>query len=70
MAFCLCTVSFANNGGLFQRGETLTEKESPMFQTQQKNTSQDTKDEVPLGEGILLLTALGTAYAVSSKHKQ
>lgn len=69
MAFCLCIASFANNGGLFQRGETLTEKEYPMIQTEQKGVNQDTKDEVPLGSGILLLTALGTAYVVSKKRK-
>lgn len=69
MAFCLCIASFANNGGLFQRGETLTEKEYPMIQTEQKGANQDTKDEVPLGSGILLFTALGTAYVVSKKRK-
>jgi hypothetical protein len=70
MAFCLCMISFADNGGLFQRGETLNEKEVPMLQSVQRNTNDDAKDEVPLSGCVLLLTALGTAYAVSKKHKQ
>lgn len=69
MAFFLCIVSFGNNGGLFQRGETVSENSVSLLQ--QKNvTENDTKDEVPLGSGVLLMTALGTAYAVSKKSKK
>ena len=65
--------SFAQ-GGLFQRGNTP--------ENSQEGTSlrgdgpglpghgSQTDEPAPLGSGIVLLTALGTAYGIAKKHRE
>ena len=68
--------TFANPGGLFQRGTTDEEYTgsssyfrdggSPMLPSHGATTNQN----APLGTGIAVLTALGAAYLVGKKRKE
>ena len=59
--------------GLFGLGEaTLFDRgvnDPLMFPNHGEETDVDS-DQVPLGNGIVLLTALGTTYLVGKKHKK
>ena len=68
----LSTTTFAdpNGGGLFHRGEDTGVNRTdifPMLPTHNETTNQDA---TPLGSGIVLLTALGTAYLVGKKRRE
>ena len=68
--------TFANPGGMFQRGTTDEEYTgtssyfrdggSPMLPNHGLNENQN----APLGTGIAVLTALGAAYLVGKKRKE
>lgn len=72
----LSTTSFAdpNGGGLFNRGEGMEMGGSrdgifPVLPTHNETSNQDA-NETPIGSGIVLLTALGTAYLVGKKRSE
>ena len=67
--------TFANPGGLFQRGTTDEEYTgssyfrdggSPMLPNHGLNENQN----APLGTGIAVLTTLGAAYLVGKKRRE
>ena len=68
--------TFANPGGMFQRGTTDEEYTgtssyfrdggSPMLPNHGLNENQN----APLGTGIAVLTALGAAYLVGKKRRE
>ncbi len=71
--------SFADGGGLFQRG-TMPEQETgifgkgtrtstPLLPLHNETTDQDA-DEVPMGTGIAVLAVLGGAYLVGKKRRE
>lgn len=68
--------SFADGGGLFQRG-AMPEQETGIFGTRNANGTPslpmhnelgDQDADAPLGTGVLLLAALGGAYLVGKKQ--
>ena len=70
--------SFADGGGLFQRGANPEEQNAvfgnrtqnaPMLPSHNQTGNQDA-DEVPMGTGIALLASLGGAYLVAKKRKR
>ena len=70
----LSMTTFADGGGLFQRGNTP--------ENSQEGTSlrgdgpglpghgESGDQPAPLGSGIVLLTALGAAYGIAKKHRE
>ena len=76
----LTMTSFADGGGLFQRG-TMPEQEvgifgkgraatgTPMLPNHNLPGDQDA-DEVPMGTGIAVLAVLGGAYLVGKKRRE
>ena len=70
----LSMTTFADGGGLFQRGNTP--------ENSQEGTSlrgdgpglpghgSQTDEPAPLGSGIVLLTALGATYGIAKKHRE
>ena len=68
--------TFANPGGLFQRGTTDEEYTgtSSYFRTggnpMLPNHGETTNQNAPLGTGIAVLTALGAVYLVGKKRKE
>ena len=75
----LSLTTFADGGGLFQRG-TMPEQEvgifgkgtrtsTPMLPNHNETTDQDA-DEVPMGTGIAVLAVLGGAYLVGKKRRE
>ena len=71
--------SFADGGGLFQRGTNPEEQngafgnratqEAPMLPAHNQTGNQD-GDQVPMGTGIAVLAALGGAYLVAKKRRE
>ena len=55
--------SFADGGGLFQRGAN-PEEQNGVFGNRQD------ADQVPMGTGIAVLAALGGAYLVAKKRRE
>ena len=75
----LSMTTFADGGGLFQRGNT-SEQEKAFFNGNRDggtpglpghglNTNGDA-DPAPLGTGIAILAVLGGAYLVGKKRKE
>ncbi len=75
----LSLTTFADGGGLFQRG-TMPEQETgifgkgtrtstPLLPLHNETTDQDA-DEVPMGTGIAVLAVLGGAYLVGKKRRE
>ena len=69
----LSMTTFADGGGLFQRGETPEQK--GMYST--RGGFPGTPDhggtgnaDAPLGTGIAVLTALGAAYLIGKRRKE
>ena len=70
-------VSFGQNsqrgGGLFQKGDMPHDRtagvEVPMLPNSYGN-GQDQEANTPLCGGVLVLTALGAAYAISRKRRE
>ena len=67
----LSTTTFAdpNNGGLFHRGEDTEVNRNEIFPMLPTHNETNNQDATPLGTGIVLLTALGTAYLVAKKRR-
>ena len=73
----LCMTSFADGGGLFQRGAN-PEQESGIYgnRTTGANTPAlpthglENNQDAPLGTGIAILGALGGAYLVGKRRKK
>ena len=72
----LSMTTFADGGGLFQRGNT-PEQENAYFKNGDRgfgptlpghNESDD--QDAPLGTGIVLLAGLGAAYLVGKKRRE
>lgn len=70
----LSMASFAQGGGLFQRGDmqdnsrsmTMRDGVGPGLPGHGLDDNQD----APLGSGIALLTALGSAYLIGKRRKE
>ncbi len=68
--------TFADGGGLFQRGNT-PEQESAYFKNGERGFGPvlpghelTGNADAPLGTGIAVLLGLGGAYLVAKKHKE
>ena len=73
----LSLVSFADNGGLFGRGEAVAETESTIYGSNRlggapalPNHGESSNQPAPLGTGIAVLVGLGAAYLVGKKRKE
>ena len=73
----LSVTTFAEGGGLFQRGGEPEGNEMytrgggfPGLPGHGETDNQDGNDTTPLGTGIAVLTALGTAYLVGKKRNE
>lgn len=75
----LCMTTFADGGGLFQRG-AMPEQETGIFGKGSRNANgtpalpahnllEDQDADTPLGAGIAVLTVLGGAYLIGKKRK-
>ena len=69
----LSMTTFADGGGLFQRGNNPTksfrdydDERYPIMPIHDLNHNQD----APLGTGIAIMTALGAAYLVGKRRKE
>jgi LPXTG-motif cell wall-anchored protein len=75
LIFGMTMVTFAQNGGLFQRGFT---SEEATFQGNRDNFGlmlptehgQTGDQDAPLGSGIAILTALGAVYMMAKKRRE
>ena len=70
----LSMTTFADGGGLFQRGETPEQKSvygtRGGFGPNLPGHDQDDNADAPLGTGIAVLTALGAAYLIGKRRKE
>ena len=69
----LSMTTFAEGGGLFQRGNTPGQKagtNSGLVTPSLPNHGGDENADAPLGTGIAVLTALGAAYLVGKRRKE
>ena len=66
--------SFAspNGGGALGRGESTDQgnREGTLFAPKLPAHGQDNNQSAPLGSGVFVLTALGTAYLIGKRHKE
>jgi len=70
--------TFADNGGLFNRGAENTSSEPTTEGSNRVGAGfpslpghgQDTNQPAPLGSGIALLTVLGGAYLVGKRRRE
>ena len=69
--------SFADNGGLFGRGEVASETENTTYMGNRlggapalPSHSQNGNQPAPLGSGMAVLLGLGAAYLVAKKRKE
>ena len=68
-------VSFADNGGLFQRGEAVESNgiyqgnRDPFLFPELPGHGETGNQPAPLGSGIVMLSALGAAYLVGKRKK-
>ena len=65
--------SFAQGGGLFQRGateETTNREGGALTPGLPGHNEDDDQDATPLGSGIAVLMGLGAAYLVGKKRNQ
>ncbi len=67
----LANASYAQNGGLLERGENVSfSKETSLLKPGEKKIEEnDNNTNAPIGNGILFLTALGAAYAIRKKRE-
>ena len=65
------TFANPNGGGVFGRGESTDQgnREGNLFAPRLPNHGQDSNQPAPLGSGIIVLTAFGTAYALYKKRR-
>lgn len=73
-ALSLVCMGFAQNGGLLQRGDEdkNSSKSSSLFQRESNEGTNNggNNSNTPIGNGVLLLTAFGTAYAIRKKREK
>ena len=71
--------SFADNGGLFNRGASAPASTTSssyegnrdgIFAPRIPNHGETTHQNAPVGSGIAVLTALGAAYLVGKKRRE
>ena len=66
--------TFADGGGLFQRGNNTEERGGFMNRDPQvpglPNHGEEGDQPAPLGSGALLLIGFGAAYAMSKRNKK
>ena len=68
-------VSFADNGGLFQRGEAVESNgiyqgnRDPFLFPELPGHGETGNQPAPLGSGIVMLSALGAAYLIGKRKK-
>ncbi len=69
----LSLTSFANpnGGGVFGRGESTEQgnRESTLFAPRLPQHGQNGNQPAPIGSGIIVLTAFGSAYALYKKRR-
>ena len=73
IVLCLGLTTFANpnGGGVFGRGESTQNdggRENTLFAPKLPQHGQNGNQPAPLGSGIVMLAALGTAYALYKKR--
>ncbi len=69
----LSMTTFADGGGLFQRGNTPGQKDvtsTGIATPSLPGHGGDENADAPLGTGIAVLTALGAAYLVGKKRRE
>ena len=70
----LSMTTFAEGGGICQRGKTPNQKDGPtssgFVPPTHPNHGGDENADAPLGTGIAVLTALGAAYLVGKRRKE
>ena len=70
----LSMTTFADGGGLFQRGanvettETTTGSREGIFAPRLPDHGQNTNQSAPLGSGAAILLGLGAAYLIGKKR--
>ena len=71
-SFLLANASYAQNGGLLERGENVSfSKETSLLKPEEKKIEENgTNANAPIGNGILFLTTLGAAYAIRKKREK
>ena len=68
--------SFAENGGLFQRGEAVENNNGTIYGANRDgfpmlpDHGSDNNEPAPLGSGIAVLTVLGAAYLVGKRKQE
>ena len=68
--------SFADNGGLFQRGEAVENNNGTIYGAHRDGTpmlpghGSDNNQPAPVGSGIAVLTVLGAAYLVGKRKQE
>ena len=80
LGLSMCT--FANNGGLFERGETFNDSYNstgnhrsgnfytPILPYHELTTNQPADIILPLTDGLAVLLGLGAAYWIGKKRKE
>ena len=72
----LSMTTFADQGGLFQRGSDREREENVVYGNREggfpgmPGHGQSGNQDAPLGTGIALLTAFGAAYLVGKKRNE
>ena len=68
--------SFAENGGLFQRGEAVENNGGTIYGSNRDgvpglpNHGSEGNEPAPVGSGIAVLIGLGAAYAYAKKREE
>ena len=68
--------SFAENGGLFQRGEAVENNGGTIYGSNRDgvpglpNHGSEGNEPAPVGSGIAVLTVLGAAYLVGKRKQE
>jgi len=70
-------ISFADNGGLFGRGEAFAETESTIYGSNRlggapalPNHGENSNQTAPLGSGVAVLLGFGAVYFVTKRRKE
>ena len=72
----LSMTTFAEGGGLFQRGsnvettETMTGSRDGVFAPRLPSHGQNTNQTAPLGSGAAILLGFGAAYFIGKKRRE
>lgn len=68
----LTSYASPNGGGVLGRGKSTDQgnRESTLFAPKLPAHGQDNNQSAPLGSGVVVLTALGTAYLIGKRRKE